>query len=474
MIGRVMAIATTITFAAAPIACSHLPGHTSPPRSLVFTHVAVIDMTGAPATHDMTVVVVGDRITGLGTSGTLAIPAGATIIDARGKYLIPGLIDTHVHLAWDLDARFTLTTAEQLRLLYLPNGITTVREASTRGLEAQTIRARDEAPTTGTIIPRIYVSGRIDAQRMKEAGLNAGQLTANLIDRGVDAIKIRHGLSLHDIREIVAEAGKAEIQVWGHTYGREGDFTADAVSLGINGITHVLGIPPLGSGTRPADPPDDSATWQSLWIREATRWLDTNDRAVDSLISSMIRHDVWLEPTLITEKLVVDADFFRGRPSLRYAVIPFEQLREGFPSPTGEDLRRYTAAFQRMKEFVRRFHDAGGLVIAGTDGLPYPGFGIHDELQLLVDAGLPPMATLQAATRNASRALGWEDTLGTVEIGKQADLVLLDANPLEHIGNTRKIHAVLTRGRYLSRGALDDLLSAADERAVAKRDRRQP
>lgn len=433
-------------------------------RALVFINITVIDCTGASAKKDMTVVVIGDRITAIGKTGKVKIPTSATTVNARGKYLIPGLIDTHVHLAWDLDQHFSLTTAEQLRLLYLPNGITSIREASTRGLEQRTIEAREEAKRPEVFMPQIYVSGRVDAQRIKQSGLTAGELTRRLITQNVDAIKIRYGLSLDDIRDVVREARKAGKPVWGHTYSIGKDYTREAVLMGVQGVTHVVGIPQLGTRSRPERQPDDSSDWQ-VWIYGATNWLYTDEKATDSLIRLMVKHKAWLEPTLITEKYVIGDEYFRNQPTVKYSVMPYEKRREGFPKPTGEDLRRYTAAFERMKDFVRRFHKVGGLVIAGTDGIPYPGFGIHDELHLLVEAGLSPMEALQAATRNAARALNWEATLGTVQTGKQADLVLLDANPLEDINNTKSIYAVVTKGRYLSKEALDKMLADVEEAA---------
>lgn len=461
---KIFALLTIITLPTLPIA---QVSQTVANHTLVFTNVAVIDCTGAPAKKDMTVVIVVDRISAIGKSGKVKIPASATVINARGKYLIPGLIDTHVHLGWDIDQHFSVTTAQQLSLLYLPNGITSIREASTRGLAQQTIGAREEAKRPEVFTPRIYVSGRVDAQRIKQFGLDAGELTRRLIAMGVDSIKIRNGLSLNEIRDVVREARKAGKPVWGHTYTGI-DYTREAVLMGVQGVTHVVGIPPLGSRPRPEPPPNDSSDWQAGWIYGATNWLYTDEKATDSLIRLMVKHKVWLEPTLITEKFVISDEYFRNQPTVKYSIRPYEQIREEFPKPVGEDLRRYTAAFERMKDFVRRFHKAGGLVIAGSDILPNPGFGIHDELRLLVEAGLSPMEALQTATRNAARALGWEATLGTVQIGKQADLVLLDANPLDDIENTKRIYAVITKGRYLSKEALEKMLVEVAAKARRK------
>jgi imidazolonepropionase-like amidohydrolase len=429
-------------------------------RALVLNNVNVIDATGASLKKQMTVVIEGNRIAAIGKK--VKIPKMATVINAHRKYLIPGLIDTHVHLNWHLDKHFALSTDDQLRLLYLPNGITSVRDAGTIHSLDQALKAREEAKRPDRFIPRIFISGNVDGGRKKQFGLNAGELTRRHIASGLDAIKIGGDLSLDEIRETVSEARKAGKPVWGHTYsfGKE-DHTPEAVLAGIQGVTHVLGFPQVGSTQRPDPRPDDPAKWQAMWIYFATNWLYTDEEKTEALIRSMVKNNVWLEPTLVTEKWVIGDEYFRNQPTVKYSVFPYEKMRAGFPNPTGEDLQNYTKAFNRMKDFVRRFHEAGGLIITGSDGIPHPGFGVSEELGLLVEAGLSPMAALQAATRNAARALGSEAPLGTVEVGKQADLVLLEANPLDDIKNTKKIYAVVTRGRFLSKESLEKMLAEA-------------
>lgn len=180
------------------------------------------------------------------------------------------------------------------------------------------------------------------------------------------------------------------------------------------------------------------------------------------LVQALVKHGAWLEPTLTTVEFEVHGERYEDRPESRVAEIlweyPFTKMREGMPAWTGSDREVALEGYARMQDFVRRAHQAGIPIIAGTDGYPQSSGSIHEELRLLVAAGLTPMAALQAATRNAARALGWEKRTGTIVAGLDADLVLLEANPLEDITNTKKIALVV---RVLDREELNRLASMA-------------
>jgi imidazolonepropionase-like amidohydrolase len=178
----------------------------------------------------------------------------------------------------------------------------------------------------------------------------------------------------------------------------------------------------------------------------------------------MIDTHTWLEPNFTADAFLLHDEWYRGRPELRFMTSSYDSLRMGFPAFGTDDLVLAREGWGRMQRFVRRFQEAGGLVLAGTDMLPWPGAGLHEELRLLVLAGLSPMEALQAATRNAAQALGWEARTGTIAVGLEADLLLLDADPLQDITNTTRIRAVVRAGRLLDRAALDSLLSMMDIR----------
>jgi imidazolonepropionase-like amidohydrolase len=159
----------------------------------------------------------------------------------------------------------------------------------------------------------------------------------------------------------------------------------------------------------------------------------------------------------------VNPEVWSRSPLRRHVPGWWEEVSYGTPGFDGEHWQEYRAGFVRMKEFVRRFHEAGGLITAGTDSLPFPAFSLHEELELLVEAGLSPMAALQAATRDAARVLRRDGHIGTVEEGKLADLVLLGANPLDDIRHIRRIKAVVVRGQLLQREDLYSRLNAMSD-----------
>lgn len=231
-----------------------------------------------------------------------------------------------------------------------------------------------------------------------------------------------------------------------------------AIEAGAAGAMHVLGIGPAAQRA----PHELSATgWQLGWLELYLHWTDASGAEEERLLHRMVESRTWLEPTFTADAFVLHDEWYRGRAESRFLLAPYDSLRMGFPAYVGGDLALAREGFQRMQRFVRRFQEAGGLVLAGTDMLPWPGAGIHEELRLLVLAGLSPMEALQAATRNAARALGWEARTGTIAVGLDADLVLLDADPLHDITNTTKIWKVVRAGHLLDRATLDTMLVVA-------------
>lgn len=408
---------------------------TTPMQSLVFTHVTVIDMTGTPARRGMTVVITGDRISSLGKTGKVRVPKGATVVDGTGKYLIPGLWDMHVHLE--------ISGKEESFPMYLANGVTGVRDM---GGDLDSIKKWREQSALGNLLaPRIVFAGPIldgktpgfPLRVTVENAVEARQAVDSLKNRGVDFIKVHNFLSREAYFAIAAEAKKQGLPFAGHV---PFSVTAtEASNAGQRSIEHLSGLP--------------------------TTYDDDEARMLFALF---VKNKTWQCPTLVALRAIAflnDADFTGdGRvknipPSVKES-WDF-QINTFFKSRTAEAIATAkTSVTGNIKE-VGAMSRAGVEFMAGTDvGFPYvfPGFSLHEELALLVQAGLTPMETLQTATRNPAKYLGLLDSLGTVEKGKIADLVLLEANPLIDISNTKRIAAVVFNGRYISKEERERML----------------
>lgn len=434
----------------------------TPPASVALRNATVIDVRTGQLHPGYTVVVTGNRIAVVGPAASVRVPAGARVVDATGKYLIPGLTDTHVHLRWQWE-RQPADTLAQLGWI-LANGVTSVRDMSARGYER--LAALRAANDSGRILsPRIYISAQPWGellQRLETTGRVAA--IQRLHKSGVDGIKVL-GLPRDTSLVIIADARAADMPVYGHTFapdsagGRIINFTMEAVRAGISGVVHVVAAVfpmrldhELPMPSLPPTTPEGGKAWE---LYNWTGWRRIDDHDLQALIDTMVADHTWFEPTLTGANYLVNADRYDRAELLRY----FTWL-DSEPSIVDPEVRiAVREALAAGKRFLRRFYDAGGTVLAGSDHMPFPPLGVTEELRLLVDAGLPPVAALQAATINAARAMQMDDRLGTVEVGKLADLVLLDANPLADITNVRRVNAVVANGRLLDRARLDQLVA---------------
>jgi imidazolonepropionase-like amidohydrolase len=437
---------------------------------LVFTHVTLIDATGAEAKPDMTLVVRDGRIAALGRSGKIRLAKSAQLVDASGKFLIPGLWDMHVH-EWNKEAFFPL---------FIANGVTGVRDMFSPLAPIKRWRAEVAAGTT--IGPQIVAAGIIldgpnpacapcsiavgNAAEGRKAVLTVKEM-------GADFIKVYSMLPRDAYFAIADEAKRQNMVFAGHV--PEFVSAGEASDAGQKSIEHLTGVLVACSAKEEELRKENEARLRADSFRGDTMTLEQS-RALDSfdanqaaaLFARFKRNGTWMCPTLSVlraQAFIGDADF---RNDLRLKYIQnflrkqFWEDGFGFSSRTAEDNARARRVFQKQLEVVGMMKRAGVDFIAGTDTAnPYvfPGFSLHDELALLVQAGFTPMEALQAATRDAARYLGRLDSVGTIEKGKIADLVLLDANPLAEIGNTRKINAVVIGGKLITRPELDKMLA---------------
>ena len=421
---------------------------------LAITGGTLIDGTGAPPVPDGVVTVRDGIVVCVGSRGDCPVDERAQIIDATGRWLIPGLIDTHIHWqAWyDAEGKLSQERATRAARTYLANGITTVIDVGgQRWVTPDHRRVLREVLRSGEPAPRMLFSGWIDRRTVDSSeSRDASVLARSLLDDGVDGLKIRNGLSVEEYEAIVAEADRMGRPVYGHTYyigDREFiDHTAEAVEVGVDGVFHVLGIPPSAPDRNAPLPTEPMEDWETWWLAGAALWSYATDESMDALIRVMVENGAWLQPTLVTEQIPMKPDYYRDHPNWKHSPATWEEMHAGWPHFEGEELEQYRAAYGQMQKFVRLFQGAGGMIVAGTDGVPIPGFGLQEELRLLVEAGVPPMVALQSATRNAAVAWRWQDRIGTLEAGMAADLLILDGNPLEEIDNIAKIWRVVRAG----------------------------
>ena len=446
------------------------------PKPLAITHVTVIDCTGKPAQPDMTVIITGERITALAKAKDVAVPEGAQVIDGTGKFLIPGL--------WDMHAHWYGPESKAYLPLFTANGVTGLRIMW--GWSGP-LAWRKEVADGSLLGPRLVVAGNLvdgpnptwpdsTVVTNEKEGRNAVQATKK---GGYDFVKVYGGLPTEAYSAIAEEAKKLGMPFAGHVPGSVG--AARASDMGQKSIEHLWDVGFACSGKEEeqrtaylADLAKSPPTEQlSLYTRHVAKSLDSYDeKKAAALFARFVKNETWHVPTLTMWRsgAYLGDKQFTEDPRLKY--LP-PATREYWAQVVKDDAHKATdleRVFRKHLALVGSMHKAGVPLLAGTDvdnPFCFPGFGMHDELALMVEAGLSPMAALQTATSNPAKYLGREKDLGTVEKGKLADLVLLDADPLTDIKNTKKIAIVIVGGKLLTRGTLDKML--ADIEALASK-----
>src|SRR3984885_9856031 len=462
----------------------YLHGQNSPrrkPNILVLTRAVVIDATGASVKRDYTVVITGDRITAMGDTAKVPVPPGAQVVDATGKFLIPGLWDMHVH-----------PSGKEYLPVFLANGVTGIRimwgdredyEWRKEILAGELSGPRMVIASPIVDGPKPYWRGSISVSSEAQCR----QVVDKVKEDGADFVKVYQFLPRDLYFAIADEAKKQRIPFAGHV---PIDVSAvEASNAGQKSFEHLVGILPACSthaddllkGQQADLVQDLAAVKPKFWGTHATQsremMLDSYSAQQAGALFAVFKHNgTWQVPTLTLLHMFAYGDdpSFLKDARLKYA--PVRTRTSWDPAAvdgkrTPEDFDYMKKEFQKDLEVVGAMQKSGVGILAGTDaGNPFcfPGFSLHDELGFLVQAGLSPMQALQTATINPARFLGQEKDLGTVETGKLADLVLLDANPLDEIGNTKKIAAVVSDGKLFSRAALDEMLAQVEALAGRK------
>jgi len=467
MMGPILSLTLIIAMLA-----NHITVFAQDKNIVAFVNVNVIPMEGERILEGHTVVVEGDRITAIGPKSEVTVPDGAQVIEADGQYLIPGLTDNHAH-----------PDGTPIALaLYLANGVTTVRSFNATPEDFEKKAAIERGEQLG---PRLYIGPSVNGLPVSLVPLvnqlnravapyfvidlgpstvtgceDARRFVLTAHEMGADFIKTNLGLPLESFDCIVATANELGLPVKGHISTEVG--TEHFINSGAE-VQHATELYPFLSQEtiydQPARHEDD---------------LLLVEQNLPILIDVINANNMAFAPTLITPAWSFDQyEDLEGtlqRPEYRYYSPQVMQMLSNpqtniFYTVAGigfadEEYRDKIRAFGL--EFTKALFDGGVTLLAGSDatfeGGPVFGFSLHDELQLFVDAGLTPYQALETATRNPAIAMGEPDEWGTIEVGKRADLVLLNADPLDDIANTEQIAGVMARGQWLTTSDLQHML----------------
>ena len=460
------------------------PQNPSVSSALVLKHVTLIDVTAdQPLTalkFDQAIVITGNRITAMGQSESVKVPPGAQIVDGGGRFVIPGLWDMHVH---SLEAN----RPDYFFPLFIANGVTGVRDMGSSLSFEQINKIREDINSGKTVGPRYgAVVGRIldGPGTQLDFGIavtdpnQAREIVRSYKQSGAEFIMVHDRLSRDVYLAIVDEAKKQKIPIAGHV---PFELTASQVSeLGQKSIEQGadIFISAAANEKELRDELDKHAKSVELnaprMLVELKAVTTYDEKKSKSLFARFANNQTWQCPTLIVMRSSTHADNERLKTDPRMKFIPKtlqrnwdQTFQQRFVSSSR--LEQRVLRFRTTLQIVGAMQTANVPLLAGTDvSSPYvfPGFSLHDELALLVEAGLTPMQALRAATVNPAKYLGMSDSVGTIEKGKLADLVLLDANPLDDIRHTQRIRAVIANGRYFPYEALRALLVQAEATAA--------
>ena len=437
----------------------------------VITDVNIVDVRTGEIRPDQVVIIEKNRIIAVGSRKETRYPRNApTILNGRGAFLIPGLWDMHVHLVFgDWFPR-----ADEISLpLFVANGVTGVRDM---GSDLQTVQSwRNEIEAGRLLGPRIMTSGpMLDGPKPRfpsSIAVATPEDGRRAVDQlklsGADFIKLQSLLPRDAVFAIAEEARKQEIPFEGHV--PDSVRGSEMSNAGMHSFEHLIGI---FEGSSPLE--DEFLKGD----KTEAKFLASYDPVRASALATLLaKNQTWQCPTLVWERggnLIDVTDFSKD---VRAKYVPAywkdqtwkkftEQVKQEFNTDDLETRKKFT---EKELEVVQILHKAGVPFLAGTDTPPgvyiFPGFSLHEELQRFVAAGFTPLEALQTATLNPAHFFQMEDQFGAIEKGKIADLVFLDANPLEDIRNTEKVSGVILNGKFLSKADLQKVLQRVEESA---------
>ena len=414
---------------------------------VALTHVRVIDGTGAAPREDQTVILRGGNIAAMGGFGQTAVPEGATTIDLTGKSVIPGLVMVHEHLYYPNGPGVYGQLGESFSRLYLSGGVTTMRTGGNvngfMDLNMAKLVETGQKPGPAIDATAPYLNGPNSFIQMRtlKGPEDARRQVQYWTDEGATSLKTYMQITRGELAAAVNEAHRRRIKVTGHlcsvTY-------AEAAGLGIDNLEHGF----FAATDFVTDKKPDVCPGQGTGQKTIAA-LDENGAPFKALVKTLVDRKVAL-----TSTLTVFETFTPGRPKPPGLEVLTPQLREQFEQTYARTAQNkdsiYTTLFPKGMALERAFVKAGGLLIAGTDptggGGVIPGFANQRQVELFVDAGFTPLEAISMSTMNGAKYLGRDARVGSLAVGKQADLVVIDGNPAATIADIRRVETVFKQG----------------------------
>jgi imidazolonepropionase-like amidohydrolase len=394
---------------------------------VILEGASLIDGTGSPPRNDSVVVLKDERILTVTDKGSYTTyPKDSEIVNLTGRFLIPGLFDMHAHVAGVLDSSYNQTISENTLKALLDNGITTIRNPG--GPTKESVALRDAVAAGQIKGPQIFTAGRLInglpfptrfVETIANTEAEVREEVKRQADAGVDYVKLYVGLYPNLVKTAINEAHNQGIKVIGHLYLTS---WTDAANLGIDALTHGVPVSPfllskdkqeifIENGRGPFD--------HFLWLN----LVDLNSTKINEMINALVKNKIPVDPTLSIYEAMLKDD------------------------PQNQHL------WSKVLQLTKILYDHGVTIMSGTDipnfGL-IPGISLHHELELLVKAGINPLNVIKIATSNGADALGILDDVGTIEAGKQADMIILNANPIINIRNIGAIEGVIEDGQFFN------------------------
>src|SRR5919106_337924 len=393
---------------------------------VILEGASLIDGTGSPPRNDSVVILKDERILTVTDRGNYTdYPKDSEIVNLTGRFLIPGLFDMHAHVAGVLDSSYNQTVSENTLKALLDNGITTIRNPA--GPTKESVALRDAVAAGQIKGPQIFTAGRLInglpfptrfVETIANTEAEVREEVKRQADAGVDYVKLYVGLYPNLVKTAIDEAHNQGIRVIGHLYLTS---WTDAANLGIDALTHGIPVSPFllseeskQKFSESGDHPFNHFLWLDL--------VDLNGPEIGEMIDALVSNNIPVDPTLGIYEAMIKEE-------------PYNQY-----------------LWPKVLQLTKMLYENGVTILSGSD-IPnfdlVPGASLHHELEIMVDAGIPPLEVIKIATSNGAQALDIGDNVGTVELGKQADMIILSDNPLDDIRNTKKIEAVIVDGQFI-------------------------